>query len=46
MVIKANGALKETTVALFGATMIILYTISCVYHVLSRNLEGKKYLEL
>ncbi|MBR4619064.1 MAG: hemolysin III family protein [Bacilli bacterium] len=46
MVIKANGALKETTVALFGATMIILYTISCVYHALSRNLEGKKVLRV
>ena len=46
MVIKAHGALKETTVSLFGATMIVLYTISCIYHALSRNLEGKKVLRV
>ena len=46
MVIKANGILMETTVSLFGATMIILYTISCIYHALSRNLEGKKVLRV
>ena len=46
LVIKAKGMLAETTVALFGATMIILYTISCIYHALSRNLEGKKVLRV
>ena len=46
MVIKARGALAEATVSLFGATMIILYTISCVYHALSHNLEGKKVLRV
>ena len=28
MVVRAEGALAETAVSLFGATMIILYTIS------------------
>lgn len=46
MTIKARGALAEATVSLFGATMIILYTISCVYHALSHNLEGKKVLRV
>jgi len=46
MVIKANGALAETTVAIFGSTMIILYTISCIYHALSCKLEGKKILRI
>ena len=46
MVIKAHGALAEVCVSLFGATMIILYTISCIYHSLSRNLEGKKVLRV
>ncbi len=46
MVVKAHGALRETTAVLFGSTMIILYTISCIYHALSRNLEGKKVLRV
>ena len=46
MVIKANTALEEVTVSLFGATMIILYTISCIYHALSPKLEGKKILRV
>ena len=35
MVVKAHNPLPETTVSLFGATMIILYTMSCIYHALS-----------
>lgn len=46
MVVKAHGALAETTVSLFGAAMIVLYTISCVYHALSPNLRGKKVLRV
>ena len=46
MTVKANSALAETCVSLFGATMIILYTISCVYHALSARLEGKKVLRV
>lgn len=46
MVVKAHGALAETTVALFGSTIIMLYTMSCIYHSLSSNLEGKKVLRV
>lgn len=46
MVTKAHGALANTTVSLFGSTMIILYTMSCIYHALSVNLEGKKILRV
>lgn len=46
MVVKGHTALQEVTVSLFGATMIILYTISCVYHALSKNLTGKKVLRV
>ena len=46
LVVKAHGALAEATVALFGSTMILLYTISCIYHALSPNLEGKKVLRV
>ena len=46
MVVKAHNPLPESTVSLFGATMIILYTISCIYHALSPSLEGKKVLRV
>lgn len=46
MIIKAKGALANTTVSLFGATIIILYIMSCIYHGLSKNLEGKKVLRV
>lgn len=46
MVLKANTAKEEVCVSLFGASMIILYTISCIYHALSKNLEGKKVLRV
>ena len=46
MVVKAHNPLPETTVSLFGSGMIILYTISCIYHALSPNLEGKKVLRV
>ena len=46
MVVKAIGVKEEVCVSLFGASMIILYTISCIYHALSKNLEGKKILRV
>lgn len=44
LIIKAShiGALEVTTVSIFGITMILLYTISCIYHALSSNIIGKK----
>ena len=46
MLLRAHGGLAVACVAIFGASMILLYTISCVYHALSRNLEGKKVLRV
>ena len=46
LVVKAHGVLAETAVSLYGSTMIVLYTISCIYHALSPNLEGKKVLRV
>ena len=46
MVLRAHSVLAEVCVSLFGASMIVLYTVSCVYHSLSRNLEGKKVLRV
>lgn len=48
LVIKASsmGALRITTVTIFGTTMIVLYTISCIYHALSSKIVGKKVLRV
>ena len=46
MVVKAESAKAEVTTVLFGSTMIILYTMSCIYHALSSKLEGKKVLRV
>lgn len=44
LILKASGkgALEVTTVTLFGSTMVLLYTMSCIYHALSRNIGAKK----
>lgn len=46
MMVKAQGPLAQITCAVFGTAMIILYTISCIYHSLSRNLESKKVMRV
>lgn len=46
MTLRAHGGLPAVSVCLFGVSMIMLYTVSCVYHALSRNLEGKKVLRV
>ncbi|MBQ6393683.1 hemolysin III family protein [Candidatus Saccharibacteria bacterium] len=44
--VKAKEPAMEAAVCLYGAFMIILYTISCIYHALSANLTGKKVLRV
>ena len=48
LIIKASheSALAVTTVTLFATTMIILYTISCIYHALSSKITGKKVMRV
>lgn len=46
MVLKSHDTLSELVVSLFGLTMIILYTMSCVYHALSPNMKSKKVLRV
>lgn len=46
MLVRAEGALAVTTTALFGAALIQLYTMSCLYHALSPRLTGKKVLRV
>lgn len=47
-IIKAakNSAISVVSVSIYGTTMIMLYTMSCIYHALSRNLKGKKVLRV
>ena len=46
MEVKARTALGHVTAALFGAAMILTYTMSCVYHALPARFEGKKILRV
>lgn len=46
MLARARGTLAAVSVSLFGAAMVTLYVISCVYHALSRRTEGKKVLRV
>ena len=46
LIIKAKGTLAITTATLYGTTMILLYTISCIYHALSPRITGKKVMRV
>ena len=46
LLLRARGPLAAASVSLFGAAMVLLYVISCVYHALSRRTEGKKVLRV
>ncbi len=45
MLARARGVLAVTVTAIFGASMILLYTMSCVYHALPKG-NGKKVLRV
>lgn len=48
LIIKASNinATAVSSVTIFGTTMILLYTMSCIYHALSPNILGKKILRV
>ena len=46
MLVRARGALAVTAAALFGSVMILLYTMSCLYHALPPSLSGKRVLRV
>ncbi len=46
MLVRARGAMAVTTAALFGSAMVLLYTVSCLYHALPPHLFGKKVLRV
>ena len=45
MLARARSVLAVTVTAIFGASMILLYTMSCVYHALPKG-NGKKVLRV
>jgi len=45
MIIKANTGKEIFLCTIFGTSMILLYTMSCIYHALARN-RGKKVLRV
>ena len=46
MLVRAKTPLAVVSVAIYGFAMITLYTVSCVYHALSRRVKGKKVLRV
>ena len=46
MEVKAKTGIGHSTAALFGAAMIITYTMSCIYHAVPAKFEGKKILRV
>jgi len=46
LVLKAGNVRGVVSVSLYASFMIILYTISCVYHALSPRILGKKVLRV
>ena len=45
-ILKANNVFSLVSVILYCSFMIILYTISCIYHALSPKIKGKKVLRV
>lgn len=45
-VLKAGTPAAKVAAALYGAFMILLYTISCIYHALSPKVRGKRVLRI
>ncbi|MBQ8132177.1 MAG: hemolysin III family protein [Bacilli bacterium] len=44
LIIRAHSALGVVCGVIYGVIMIVLYTISCIYHALSPKLKGKRVL--
>lgn len=42
LLLKANSAAARACCAVFGAAVILLYTVSCLYHALSPRTRGKR----
>ena len=46
LLVKAQGPFAKACVMAFGVSMILLYTISCIYHALPRDAPGKRVLRV
>ena len=46
MLLRAKTPLAVVTISVFGFAMLELYTLSCLYHALSKRTEGKKVLRV
>ena len=46
LIIFSHSPIAIVSSAVFGSVMIILFTISCIYHALSPNVAGKKVLRV
>lgn len=46
LAVKSSTAIATVSSVLYGSIMIVLFTISCVYHALSPRLKGKKVLRV
>lgn len=43
---QTKNPIAIVTVTIFGVSMVILYTLSCIYHALSKKTKGKKVLRV
>jgi hemolysin III len=46
LILKAKTPLAVVSVSIYGATLIFMYTISCLYHALPPHVKGKKVLRV
>ena len=46
LAVKSSTAIATVSSVLYGSIMIVLFTISCIYHALSPHLKGKKVLRV
>ncbi len=46
MIVRARGPLAIVTVSLFGAAIICLYSMSCIYHALAPHIRAKQILRV
>lgn len=44
--VKYSTPIGIVSVSIFASTMILLYTMSCIYHALSKKVKGKKVLRV
>ena len=46
MIVRAHGPLQTVCAIVFGATMVFLYTVSCIYHALPKDTIAKRVFRI